>query len=187
MPTPEPDFRIAVHEYTVGSGEAPTPPQIVSAGPTLPTNANVGDLVFLVSDGRLYRYTGCWRVARDVDPPPDPTWWEKGEAITLSQKIESIAPRFGFHVALTGGLLYKTGPRKDADFLFYEVRGSDSPADYEGLIDALQSIDFVLGEDFGFIHKATYQGKRVDLMFPERAVTESMLAHIDPSARHYFS
>lgn len=126
-----------------------------------------------------------------VAPPPavhvDPLKWDLAEAVTLARRVEDIAPRFGLHVALTGGVLYKTGPRKDLDLLFYEIRGWGRPADYEGLIDALQSIDFVLGSDYVFVHKATYHEKLVDLMFPERIVSESILDSIDPSARHYFS
>lgn len=42
--------------------------------------------------------------------------WTQREAIDLCIKLERIAPAFGAHVALTGGLLYKSGQRKDCDF-----------------------------------------------------------------------
>lgn len=36
--------------------------------------------------------------------------------------VEQICVDFGYHVALTGGCLYKQGDRKDIDILFYRVR-----------------------------------------------------------------
>lgn len=39
--------------------------------------------------------------------------WTQKEAIELCVKIEAICPKYGCHVALTGGLLYKEGERKD--------------------------------------------------------------------------
>ena len=48
--------------------------------------------------------------------------WTQQHAIELCKRIESVCPRYGCHVALTGGLLYKDGPRKDCDILFYRIR-----------------------------------------------------------------
>lgn len=39
--------------------------------------------------------------------------WTQAEAIALCRKIEDVCPAFGCHVALTGGVLYKLGERKD--------------------------------------------------------------------------
>lgn len=50
-------------------------------------------------------------------------FWTQAEAIALCREIEQICPRFGCHVALTGGCLYKDGPRKDADLLYNEMTG----------------------------------------------------------------
>lgn len=107
-----------------------------------------------------------------------PSYWTRDQAIELCTKIEAFAPRFGFHVALTGGLLYKRGARKDADILFYEIRGSEKH-DYEGLLDALQSIGIVLGDDYGFIHKASYRGRNIDFMLPERVYDLATLPALD--------
>lgn len=92
--------------------------------------------------------------------------WLQFEAIALATIVESIAPDFGCHVALTGGCLYKTGLRKDCDLLFYRIRQVDE-IDREGLVNALSMIPgFVLTTKHGWVQKATYYEKSVDLFFP---------------------
>jgi hypothetical protein len=39
------------------------------------------------------------------------TPWQLDDAMRLSRLVEGVCPPFGCHVALTGGLLYKDGPR----------------------------------------------------------------------------
>lgn len=92
--------------------------------------------------------------------------WTQQEAIELCVKIEAICPKFGCHVALTGGLLYKQGPRKDCDLLFYRIR-QVKKVDLEGLWAALDEIDFVQTSGFGWCFKANYRGKSVDCFMPE--------------------
>lgn len=88
------------------------------------------------------------------------------KAVILCRRVEAIAPKFGCHVALTGGTLYKDGERKDVDLLFYNVRQVDA-LDRHGLLDALKEIGFVLGRQHGWVQKATYKDHAVDLFFPE--------------------
>lgn len=95
------------------------------------------------------------------------TKWTIKEAVELATLVENIAPRFGAHVALTGGLLYKSGPRKDCDLLFYCIRQRDS-MDREGLCSALEDeVDLRMGEARGWVRKAQWRGMVVDLFFPE--------------------
>lgn len=93
--------------------------------------------------------------------------WTQDEAISLCRYIEFICPQFGCHVALTGGTLYKDGPRKDLDILFYRIRQVHE-IDIDGLFAEL---DTVLGfkklSGFGWVYKAEYGGKKVDCFFPE--------------------
>jgi hypothetical protein len=98
--------------------------------------------------------------------PSVKTPWTQADAIELCVKVEAICTVFGCHVALTGGSLYKQGPRKDCDLLFYRIRQQPGIKLNE-LWDALKLIglDYVSG--FGFCQKATYQGKPVDCFFPE--------------------
>ena len=67
--------------------------------------------------------------------------WTQAEAIDLCREIEKGCPQFGCHVALTGGLLYKDGPRKDCD------------------------------NGFGFVLKFSFKGKEIDAFFPEEQGT----------------
>jgi hypothetical protein len=93
--------------------------------------------------------------------------WTQDEAVALCVQIEAICPSFGCHVALTGGLLYKPGLRKDADILFYRIRQVDE-IDVEGLLLALAGIGIDNGDDYGWCVKATYRDKPIDFFFPER-------------------
>lgn len=92
--------------------------------------------------------------------------WAQDEAIRLAKFVEEIAPKFGAHVALTDGCLYKEGRRKDIDLLFYCIRQLDE-IDEDGLLDALMRHGFVIGERKGWVRKATFCGRDVDLFFPE--------------------
>lgn len=92
--------------------------------------------------------------------------WQQAEAIDLCRQIEALAPNYGCHVALTGGLLYKDGPRKDADILLYRIR--QSPAiDADGLFAALEALGITKISGFGWCHKAEWRGKKIDFFFPE--------------------
>jgi len=86
----------------------------------------------------------------------------------LCREVEAICPNFGCHVALTGGLLYKDGARKDCDLLFYRIRQIDV-IDIDGLFDALDGIGIGRLSGFGWCYKAEFQGKPIDCFFPESA------------------
>lgn len=94
--------------------------------------------------------------------------WTQAEAIDLCRAIEMFAPKYGCHVALTGGTLYHYGERKDADILFYRIRQIDE-IDVDGLIGACRdTLGIEPGNDHGWCYKATYHGKNIDFFFPER-------------------
>ena len=93
--------------------------------------------------------------------------WTQAEAIELCRQIEAVCPAFGCHVALTGGLLYKEGSRKDADILFYRIRQVPE-IDEDGLLQALGKIGLDLTTEHGWVQKAFWKGKAVDLFFPDR-------------------
>jgi hypothetical protein len=92
--------------------------------------------------------------------------WTLQHALDLCVKIESVCPEFGCHVALTGGVLYKPGPRKDCDILFYRIRQAKS-IDIDGLRAALATLGIVFLDDHGFVKKATYGSRHIDFLFPE--------------------
>ncbi|WP_315136425.1 hypothetical protein [Achromobacter marplatensis] len=92
--------------------------------------------------------------------------WTQQEAIDLCIAVEAICPPFGCHVALTGGTLYKDGPRKDCDLLFYRIRQVEE-IDQAGLFEALKAIGVERKSGFGWVHKAVYGGLNIDMFFPE--------------------
>lgn len=95
-----------------------------------------------------------------------PKVWTKEEAIKLCVAIEAVCPAFGCHVALTGGSLYKTGPRKDADILFYRIRQVPK-IDMDGLWGALLKIGVQKLSGCGWLYKAEWFGMPIDFFFPE--------------------
>ena len=96
--------------------------------------------------------------------------WNLLEAVELCRQIEEFCPDYGYHVALTGGSLYKDGERKDADILFYTIRQREDQNN-QGLMEHLESIglQILYGSQFGeaWVAKGKYFGKDVDLFFPE--------------------
>lgn len=104
--------------------------------------------------------------------------WTQDQAIELCRKIEAIAPKYGCHVALTGGTLYHFGERKDADILFYRIR-QIAYIDVNGLMLALSDMGVCTGRDYGWCYKAHYLGKPIDFFFPDREGIEYP-GHDDP-------
>ncbi len=102
--------------------------------------------------------------------------WEQSEGIALCRAIENIAPPFGAHVALTGGLLYKDGPRKDVDIMLYRIRQVEA-IDMKGLEVEMLKLGVTINEDAmpygvaGWVRKGKYQGKRIDFFFPDAPST----------------
>jgi hypothetical protein len=92
--------------------------------------------------------------------------WTRQELIELCIAIEAVCPRYGCHVAMTGGCLYKQGPRKDADILFYRIR-QEKFIDGDGLFAALNCLGLRYVSVFRWCWKFNYEGKNVDLLFPE--------------------
>jgi hypothetical protein len=97
-----------------------------------------------------------------------PTQWTQAEAVELCRRIEALCPEFGCHVALTGGTLYKDGPRKDLDLLFYRIRQRPK-IDQDGLwIDLETVLGLKLQRGFGWCFKLEDRfGRKIDAFFPE--------------------
>lgn len=101
--------------------------------------------------------------------------WTRELAFELCKVMEGIAPQFGAHIGLTGGLLYKEGPRKDCDVIVYRIRQADA-IDHEGLFDALATVGIQKTYGFGWCHKAEWNGLPIDVFFPEEAGGEYPVA-----------
>lgn len=92
--------------------------------------------------------------------------WTLEKAVALCIAVEAVCPKYGCHVALTGGCLYRDGERKDADILFYRIRQVEE-IDKPGLFEALAAIGLKEIRGFGWCHKAEFEGLPVDCFFPE--------------------
>lgn len=92
--------------------------------------------------------------------------WCLSQAVSLCVQIEAICPKFGCHVALTGGCLYKDGARKDLDLIFYRIRQTPS-IDVTGLLKALKAVGFWDFQGGGWRYVGRIGGDSVDLLFPE--------------------
>ena len=97
--------------------------------------------------------------------------WTTAEAIELCRKVEPIVVPFECHVALTGGLLYKDGKRKDCDLIIYR-RGTNGDEvlpelDRDAFMRALAGIDLLADRAFSRVIKCFYHGAPVDLIFTE--------------------
>lgn len=105
------------------------------------------------------------------------TPWTQRDAIELCVKLEAVAPKFGCHVALTGGCLYY-GSLKDCDVILYRIRQCPE-IDFKGLFGAFAEIGVSKDSGFGFCHKATYEGKAIDFLLPEE--DEGEYPAVDPA------
>lgn len=102
-------------------------------------------------------------------------------AVEACKLIESFAPLYGCHVALTGGCLYKGGERKDIDILFYRIRQTPE-IDMKGLFLALNFAGFSNPVGFGWLYKSEYKGINFDMFFPESVGDEEYDPTVDYKA-----
>jgi hypothetical protein len=95
--------------------------------------------------------------------------WLLDDAAQFCTEIEAIVPKLGYHVALTGGCLYKSGPRLDCDLVFYRIRSGTTIARPSEVMQELQRARLVSdgwgGGGWRFVGK--YGERKVDFLFPE--------------------
>lgn len=87
----------------------------------------------------------------------------------IAIQIEEIAAKQNMHVALTGGQLYKSGVRKDIDFVLYHATSKDgkNPTNRDMVIMGLIVEGFTLVSRHGRVDKFTYEGDDIDILYPE--------------------
>lgn len=69
--------------------------------------------------------------------------WTQEEALDFCYVLEQTIAQLGMHIGLTGGCLYKDGPRKDVDVILYRHHGAEL-ASYEQFLTALSEQGIVL-------------------------------------------
>jgi hypothetical protein len=95
--------------------------------------------------------------------------WLQHEAIDFAAHVENYAEDYGAHIALTGGCLYKSGPRKDLDLVVYRIRqvvDIDRVGFFERLERCISGFVLVTRKPH-FCMKAMLNGKEIDFLFPE--------------------
>lgn len=103
-----------------------------------------------------------------VPPPPPPsTSCTLEDGIELCKILHEELHSKGYFPALTGGLLYKEGKRKDIDIVLYRHRQDVTDFETIDLLNALSKVGVQITGSNGFITKATWKGKIVDLFNPE--------------------
>ena len=93
------------------------------------------------------------------------TRWTLKLARDLCKRLELVVPNYGAHVALTGGVLYREGPRKDCDIVLYRHGGRQLPIDREGLLAVFKLAGMVSVRTDGRVWKMLWDGRQVDFLF----------------------
>ena len=83
----------------------------------------------------------------------------------ISENIKDAFP------ALTGGLLYKEGERKDIDIVLYRHRQDIDPNETSEWESDLMRIGVDIIQCYGFVTKAKWKGFNVDIFNPETKIT----------------
>lgn len=93
--------------------------------------------------------------------------WTLGAAVELCVRLEPLAAECGGHVALTGGCLYKLGPRKDVDILIYPERGKVFSWNlFFQLASSKLGLRHSPLHDYGWCKKARLEGRWIDFFDP---------------------
>ena len=87
-----------------------------------------------------------------------------------------LAPQ-GLFPALTGGCLYKSGNRKDIDVVIYKHRENKDVIDIPSIINDIDGIKLV--SSHGFVTKAIYRNRAIDILFPECGVDSNYAPDLD--------
>lgn len=94
------------------------------------------------------------------------------EALKIAPKLEAIAAANGCHIGLTGGLLYKSTERKDADFVVYKHNDDETVGkqiarnDFENALRRTPEVRFI-----GFFPRVTkimWEDLPIDLIYAEQ-------------------
>ena len=88
-------------------------------------------------------------------------------AYALCTDLYNVLEPHGYYPALTGGLLYKEGNRKDIDIIIYRNRQKVKSFETVDLTDLLMQANVKITNSFGFVTKAEWNGHVVDIFNPE--------------------
>ena len=89
------------------------------------------------------------------------------DGINLCKILYDKLSPLGFYPALTGGLVYKDGPRKDIDIVIFRNRQNHDSFETTQIFHILASVGVKITGWFGFVTKAEWNGFTIDLFNPE--------------------
>lgn len=90
--------------------------------------------------------------------------WTQERALAACIQLEPIIAAMGMHIGLTGGCLYKTGPRKDMDIILYRHHGAEL-CTFDGLISGLSAHGVLMKSlHHNVIKMVTRDGQSIDLL-----------------------
>lgn len=89
------------------------------------------------------------------------------DGIEVCKAMYDAISESGYFPALTGGMLYKDGERKDCDIVIYRHRQKVDHFEMQEIEPLLKRVGFSDFKYFGFVTKAKYKGFDVDLFNPE--------------------
>ena len=88
-------------------------------------------------------------------------------ASALCAALYKVLEPQGYYPALTGGLLYKEGSRKDIDIIIYRNRQKVQSFETVDIASLLAEVNLNITASFGFVTKAEWHGFVVDIFNPE--------------------
>ena len=103
--------------------------------------------------------------------------WTFDSARDLIVRLEARLPEAGCHVALTGGVLYKEGQRKDLDLIIYRIR--DMNINDKVLLEVFQQCGVEVIRKYGWMYKAKYRNRGIDILIPESGGNEKYPSTMD--------
>jgi len=89
------------------------------------------------------------------------------DGITLCKILYDKLSPLGYYPALTGGLLYKEGGRKDIDIVIFRNRQQHSSFETIDLYLVLSEVGVYIDKSYGFVTKAKWKEFTIDLFNPE--------------------
>ena len=94
------------------------------------------------------------------------------DGLELCAILREILSPLHLYPALTGGLLYKRGRRKDIDIVIYRNRQEVDGFEIDSLHEILSESAINITGFHGFVTKAKWKGFTVDLFNPETNTSE---------------
>ena len=92
------------------------------------------------------------------------------KAVDACKVIFNAISSSGFYPALTGGSLYRDGPRKDVDIVIFRNRQNVDSFEISDIEQHLAEVGFSEFSHFGFVTKCKYKDLKIDLFNPETSI-----------------